>query len=118
MELNVPKTRRKNQFDMDDDWDANVEHDLVRTKQVLSIENLPDAREPRLSASSSRSNNASRNSTSSPSRPNVSNTTSLYSSSTSSTRNGLKVQYEKILKGKPFSLRQFRVLIEQIHQTR
>lgn len=104
MELNVPKTRRKQHFDIDDDWDANIEHDLVHTKQVqLSIENLADSREPRVSASSSRSNItsnvASRNSTSSPSRPSASNTKDLYRTSTSSAQNGLKVQYEKILKG-------------------
>lgn len=35
-------SRRKSNFDMDDDWDANVEHDLVNSKSIQkSFENKP-----------------------------------------------------------------------------
>lgn len=78
---------RNKQFDIDDDWDANVEHDLVQNKAVQkSIENV-----------AGKQNTITRQSSNSY----ESTTPSITTSSTTEipiTRTGLKEGYEKLIK--------------------
>lgn len=151
-EIRPTTSRRKSGFDIDDDWDANVEHDLVRVRSIQkSFENkpIPDYKRTnkiyhRHSSSSTHSspsrhpydssrdlrstNNSSSNlphsNNHSPTSNSLStshlvngsrlsgtdtkdtkNNSDLYGSPSSSTRNdGLKVQYDRILKDPSNSL--------------
>lgn len=94
----VSKVRAKHQFDIDDDWDANVEHNLNQVVQK-SIEN-------KASPEDSLRRVTSLPSTKTPASSSNTNLDLYQTSSLSSTtsKNGLKLQYEKIIKDPSNSL--------------